>query len=228
MRRNVREIMPMTPLLSAEMALFFAAYMVIVMTPGSATLATGSVAAHRGLGGAIPFVAGIATGVAALATLAALAAEPLSTSFPLPVLQLTGAVVLACMAVRIAFSRPPVGVTVEPRRSQTGLLATGLLVSITSPMQGPFLVTAFAGPTLPLHGLEATSLMIIGFGIITLAWHLLIAIALSRPAARTVVFSHYRPLCVVAACLLTAMAVSSIVPLIRAPPEPGRCHGNFL
>ncbi|GLQ55106.1 LysE family translocator [Devosia nitrariae] len=202
--------MSASPLLSASMLQFLMAYVVVLITPGPISFATGSLASLHGFGRTAPLLAGVGMGTAILATLMALGAMHLAGWLSIPVVKIVGAVALASIALHIARTAPPDDpIMEEPRKLHAGLFIAGLLLSLLAPQTASFFAISFTGLTVPIRDLvEALSVALIS-GILGVGWYALLALAFSRPSVRVVARRSHRVICWVAAALLALMALYS-------------------
>ncbi|GLQ55093.1 LysE family transporter [Devosia nitrariae] len=199
-----------TALLSTSMLQFLVAYMVVLMTPGPISFATGSVAFLNGFGRTAPLLAGVGMGTAILAALMAIGAMNLAGWLPIPLVKIVGAAALGAIALRIARTAPPADAIVEePDKLQAGLFMAGLLLSLLAPQTASFFAISFMGLTLPIRDLvEALSVAVIS-GMLSVGWYGLLALALSRSSVRQAARRSHRAVCWVAAALLALMALFS-------------------
>ncbi len=84
---------------------FFAAHIVMQITPGPITFAAGSRASFQGFGRTLPLLAGICVGRVVLIGLLVFGAFHLAASLSSPAANVGGAVVLCAMAWRISAAR---------------------------------------------------------------------------------------------------------------------------
>lgn len=202
--------MASSPLLSAAMLHFLAAYLLIVVTPGPIALATGSLASLQGFGRTVPLLLGIGAGTAFLAAAMGLGAVHLAGSFPVPVVKIVGAVVLALVALRIARAAPPSHAAAgQSPRFQAGLFLGGFLLTVLSPQSASFFAVSFIGLTLPIRHLDEALSVAVVAAIIGAGWYGLVALTLSRQAIRAAVLRRHRAICRAAAAVLALMALSS-------------------
>lgn len=202
--------MSVSPLLSASMLQFLVAYLVVLITPGPISFATGSLAALHGFGRTAPLLAGIGTGTAILATLMALGAMHFAGWLSISVVKIVGAATLASISLHIARTAPPADpVMEEPRKLHAGFFVAGLLLSLLAPQTASFFAISFMGLTVPIRDLvEALSVALIA-GMLGVGWYGLLALAFSRPSFRVVARRSHRVICWAAAALLALMALHS-------------------
>lgn len=197
-------------LLTTSMLQFLVAYVVVLMTPGPISFATGSLASLHGFGRTAPLLAGIGMGTAILAALMAVSAMHLAGWLSIPVVKIVGAAVLGAIALRIARTAPPSDAIVKaPSKLEASLFMAGLFLSLLAPQTASFFAISFMGLTLPIRDfVEAVSVAVIA-GMLGVGWYGLLALAVSRPSVRQAVRRSHRIICWAAAAALALMALSS-------------------
>lgn len=197
-------------LLTTSMLQFLVAYVVVLMTPGPISFATGSLASLHGFGRTAPLLAGVGMGTAILAALMAVSAMHLAGWLSIPVVKIVGAAALGAIALRIARTAPPSDAIVEePSKLEASLFMAGLFLSLLAPQTASFFAISFMGLTLPIRDLvEAISVAVIS-GMLGVAWYGLLALAASRSSVREAARRSHRVICWAAAALLALMALYS-------------------
>lgn len=211
----------------APLAGFLLGYLVILATPGPNMFAVGSIAALQGLRGALPMVAGIASGTGALAAALVLTLRDVADSRQaMTVIQAAAALLL--LRVALAMARcPSAGPRRLPRRPGLGAFLAGFWTAASNPVTAAY-VAAGLLPVLHRHAalpwMGATAILLF-FGM-ALGFWLLLAALLARPTLRRVVEVRQRPVRLACAVAVAAMALPMLWPGIKAaqqamaPPPP--------
>ncbi|MCO6415762.1 LysE family transporter [Siccirubricoccus sp. KC 17139] len=187
---------------------FLASYLLLLLTPGPNMLAVGSLAAARGLRGALPLCLGIALGAGTLATLLLVATEALARQAnSLAPLRLVGAAALLALALRLARGRRLPQAELPPP-SRLGSLMAGYCVAIGNPLTASFFAAQFLGMT-ALPGSPAPKPALVVTAMATaFAANVILAALLSGTRARRLAASWAARVRLVAAFGLTAAAAA--------------------
>ncbi len=187
---------------------FLLAYLAILVTPGPNLLVIAGVAALRGLRGALPICLGIALGAGTLnaALAATLHGAPAAGGWAANG-HIAAAGLLLLAAFAIARSRPPVaGRRVVPAGVFAAEFGAGFCTAVTHPMTAALFAAQFLGPLalldarLPLVPLAVT--------VTAFATSLGLAIRRAQPACPRLALAWHRPIRLLAAATLVAMAAS--------------------
>ena len=204
---------------SSAMFQFLIAYALVMVTPGSIMLATGSLAAFHGIGRTLPFILGIGAGTGGVVALLGLASGSLLSTLPPVLLQQAGAIVLLCMAV--AMIRMPLCPASQPcdcKGSSRALVVAGAMTVMSSPFTPAFAASMFAGPWFELRTPAMVFMLALVICLANLSWYFLVAAILSRPPARAVILRRQGLFRVVAAGFLSLFALSSIMNSLEIRP----------
>ncbi|WP_144186872.1 LysE family transporter [Elioraea rosea] len=200
---------------------FVLGYVVILATPGPNMLAVAGIASLHGVRGAAPFCAGVALGAGALgaALLFAIGAAADAVRNWDAAARAVGALLLLCIAVAIARTRPPaVDEGTATGRIRPGAaagclaaLGAGFCTAATNPTTGAFFASQFLGPLGgAAHGEAVTAVVtLIAVVATALAFFLTVAAVLSLPAPRRAALAWHRPIRVAAATALVLMAAAT-------------------
>lgn len=203
--------------LAWPLAAFLAGYLLILVTPGPSMFAVGSIAALQGLRGALPMVAGIASGTGALAAALALLLRDLAEQ-RMAMMVIQAAAALLLIRVALGMARCPAE---GPRRMARapGLHAflAGFWTAASNPVTAAY-VRAGLLPVLKRHAAAAGAgaVAVLLFVSMALAFWLLVAVLLARPGVRRVVEARQRPIRLACAAAVAVMAVPMLVPGLKA------------
>ncbi|OHV82306.1 LysE family translocator [Rhizobium sp. LCM 4573] len=203
---------------SSAMFQFLFAYALVMVTPGSIMLATGSLAALHGIARTLPFILGIGAGTGGVVALLGLASGSLFSALSPMLLQQAGAVVLLCMAAAmIRMPLYPASRSCECRGSRT-LVVAGAMTAMSSPFTPAFAASMFAGPWFELRTPAMVFMLALVICLANLTWYFLVATILSRPPARAAILRRQGLFRVAAAGFLCLFAVSSIMNSLEIRP----------
>ncbi len=192
---------------------FLGSYVAMIVTPDPLDLAIASLAALRGVGRALPMIAGIAAGTAVLAGAALIAGDSLSSVLPAHLMDALAALAMFFLAGRIMLSNPFADSAVMPPLARHRLAAAGFLFSILDPVFATFLIAAFAGSLQPLvdRGDGWTIVLVVAF--IDLGWLLVIASLMSHSHMRRMVRRWQVPVRLCSALVLAGLTIAKLIAL---------------
>lgn len=202
---------------------FALGYAAILMTPGPNTFAIGGIAALRGLRGALPLCAGIASGTSLLAVGICTAtnlgqASPMIEQFGRAV----AVVLMLYVAARILFRQPPNqagGQALElSSRDKMATFLAGVATAVTNPITAAFFASQFLG-TLPD---DTTRMVALGtVPCLALSFGVTLGFVLSRPLAQRAAIVWHRPIRIASAAVFATAATIVGVPLLGVAPDLG-------
>jgi threonine/homoserine/homoserine lactone efflux protein len=200
--------------LEQSLADFLLAYLVILITPGPNALMIGSVAALRGMRGALPICLGAALGAGTLSATLYAVTEVADHTWR------TGGQILASglllwVAVSVARLRPPDASQARPRRFQgVSAFGAGFCTAATNPLTAAFFAAQFIGPLAPLKGgLVVIPVLVV---MVALSHFCCVAALLARPTFQRIALTWHRPIRLSAALILTLMAAGSFTVALSA------------
>ena len=199
---------------------FLGGYLLILATPGPNMFAVGSIAALQGLRGAVPMVAGIASGTGTLAAALVLMLRDVADSrMTMTVIQ--GLAALLLFRVAIGMARCP---DAGPRRLARAPGLPAFLAGFWTAASNPVTAAYVAAGLLPilnrkpaLNGMGAVAIFL--FVAMALGFWLLVAVLLARPGVRRMVDARQRPIRLACAAAVAIMAVPMLVPGLRAAQQ---------
>lgn len=209
----------MSAALSSAMFQFLFAYTLVMVTPGSIMLATGSLAAFHGIGRTLPFILGIGAGTGGVVALLGLASGSLLSALPPMLLQQAGAVVLLGMALAMVRMPPCSASQLHGcKGSSRALVVAGAMTALSSPFTPAFAASMFAGPWFELRTPAMVFMLALVICLANLTWYFLVAAILSRPPARAAILRRQGLFRVTAAGFLCLFALSSIMSSLEIRP----------
>ncbi len=191
---------------------FLLAYLAILVTPGPNLLVIAGVAALRGLRGALPICLGIALGAGTLnaALAATLLTAPVAMADRNGLGRMAAATLLLVVAFAIGRTRPP-GAGRAVRCAQGAEFGAGFCTALTNPITAAFFAAQLLGPLALADGL--IPVLPLAVAATALAVSLGLATLLARPACQRFALAWQRPIRLVSAAMLVAMATSILASL---------------
>jgi threonine/homoserine/homoserine lactone efflux protein len=196
-------------------ALFFSAYVVLLITPAPVDLAVASLAAIRGFGRTLPMILGIAAGTATLAAIALLAGDSLSSVLPARAMDVIAGAAMLALAVHIAL-RNPFDLPARPVEMRNkGLVASGFVIAVLDPVVAAYFLAGFSGALRPLAGSLTGWSIVVAFGLIDLIWFTIIASLMSRSQIREVALNWHVCLRMTSALALTGLTLAKLPSILQ-------------
>jgi threonine/homoserine/homoserine lactone efflux protein len=198
---------------------FAVGYLAVNAVPGPSTMAIGSLAALRGLRGALPLILGIACGTAALAAALNFAYGVLAGAGGLESAgRAAGGVLLLLVAMRAAVTPNPAAAGAPARggaSARAALLAfgAGFATAASNPISGAYFLAQFLGPVGEAGAGSIAVLLVLAQA---LAWSTLVAVVFAQPAVRRFAAAHHRLVCVASGAALALLASVMLGPLLLA------------
>lgn len=202
-----------------ELAIFLLGYFVILVTPGPNLLVIGSIAALRGVRGALPLCLGVSLGAAALSAvlLAAVRVAPAGAWYL--AIRVGAALLLLWLALKIASKKSPATTPELSAGAAFAEFGAGFFTAATNPVTIGYFTAHFLGP-LSLGGrLRAT----VPLSVMTeaLLFWLAISSALAIPSVRRATLRWHRPICLSAALVLVFTAAMTLRELLSLAQGEG-------
>ncbi len=197
-----------SPVFVHPLLVFLLGYGAILATPGPNLLVIGSIAALRGVRGAVPLCLGVSLGAAVLSAML-LAVSGYSPAGPWYIFgRSSGVLLLLWVALKVAQQRAPEIEMELDRRPAAAEVAAGFCTAVTNPLTATFFAAQFFGP-LSMSGVSRllTPVFVLAAAMM---FFLTMSYLLARPFIRKVVVAWHRPICVAAAALLVLTAASTL------------------
>jgi threonine/homoserine/homoserine lactone efflux protein len=205
---------------------FLLGYVVVLALPGPNMLAIGAVAALRGPAAAAPLCLGVACGVGTLATCLGLAVPSV---LPEPTLlgdagRVVAGLLLLHLALRAVRRDGPAGDAQGPRCDVATRFAgfgAGFVTAVSNPITAAFFANQLVGPLGASPEPAPLMLTILGVTAAALAYGLILASLLARPALRRAALAWHRPASVGGAVAPAGLAVLTLLPVVAPAGSPG-------
>lgn len=167
---------------------FVAAQLLVTISPGPITLATGSVALVGGFRQSIPLVAGVAVGTAVLVMMVGLGAGIIWTLVPQWVVRWVAIGTLLCFALGTLRMQPPQLQRISLPATTGKLAVAGLVLAFASPGQFIFFTGAIPGFG---AGLFALLILALAAALIDIVWYLGLSLVVAKSLASSATLARH-------------------------------------
>jgi threonine/homoserine/homoserine lactone efflux protein len=195
---------------------YFAAYALVLATPGPNMLVIGALAALKGVGSVLPIAFGLGIGGAALGAAMYFMAGLIPAGSSWHILEcLISSLLLAWLGVRLirAASTSPSNAPTN-RSEQSAQFALGLSTALSNPVTLAFFASQMIGP-LSDRGIGIIGPLLLITGLLALAKALVVATMFSHPVMRQRLVRWFRPASIGIGLSFLALATLRMMPVLK-------------